>query len=117
MAGKAGRYELKGAAGGQFMFNLKAGNGEVILTSEVYTSKAAAKNGIASCQKNAKTDAKYDRRSSSNGKPYFVLLAANKQIIGKSAMYAARSSMERGIGSCKRNGPKAALVDITDKKK
>ncbi len=48
----AGTYELKKAASGQFMFNLRAGNNEVILTSESYSSKAAAEGGIASVRKN-----------------------------------------------------------------
>ena len=43
-----GTYALKKTTDGQFMFNLKAGNGEVILTSERYTAKASAENGIAS---------------------------------------------------------------------
>lgn len=42
--------------GGKFRFRLKAGNGEIIASSEAYESKAAAKNGVASVQKNA-TDA------------------------------------------------------------
>ncbi|MGF1693924.1 YegP family protein [Photobacterium kagoshimensis] len=45
-----GRYELKQARSQQFYFVLKAGNGEVILTSEMYTTKAAALSGIASVQ-------------------------------------------------------------------
>ena len=46
-----GFYELKVAKDGQFMFNLKAANGQVILTSELYKTKASAENGIASVQK------------------------------------------------------------------
>jgi uncharacterized protein YegP (UPF0339 family) len=49
----AGKFELKQAASGQFHFNLKAGNGEIIATSEMYESKASAKNGIESVKKNA----------------------------------------------------------------
>lgn len=48
----AGKFELKQTASG-FRFNLKAGNGEVIATSESYTTKAAALNGIESVRKNA----------------------------------------------------------------
>ena len=51
--GMAGKFELKKTAGGQFHFNLKAGNGEIIATSEMYESKAAAKNGIDSVRRNA----------------------------------------------------------------
>jgi uncharacterized protein YegP (UPF0339 family) len=49
----AGTFELKKAASGQFHFNLKAGNGEIIATSEMYESKASAENGIESVRKNA----------------------------------------------------------------
>ena len=49
----AGKFELKKSANGQFHFNLKAGNGEIIATSEMYTTKDAAKNGIESVKTNA----------------------------------------------------------------
>lgn len=44
----AGWYELSQANDGQYRFVLKAGNGEIILTSELYKAKASAENGIAS---------------------------------------------------------------------
>ncbi len=49
----SGKFELKEAADGKFMFNLKAGNGEIIATSQRYSSKDAALNGIESVKKNA----------------------------------------------------------------
>lgn len=49
----AAKFELKKTAQGQFHFNLKAGNGEIIASSEMYESKASAKNGIESVKKNA----------------------------------------------------------------
>lgn len=49
----AGKFELKTTKSGQFMFNLKAGNGQIIATSEHYTTKAAALNGIESVKTNA----------------------------------------------------------------
>lgn len=95
----AGKFELKQGATGKWTFNLKAGNGEIILTSETYESKAAAENGIASVRKNAVVDANFDRRESKLKEPYFVLLAANKQIIGKSEMYSSQAARENGIKS------------------
>ena len=56
----AGHFECKPAAGGQFMFNLKAGNHEVILASELYTTKAACSAGIGSGRKNAPAGAVKD---------------------------------------------------------
>lgn len=49
----AAKFEIKKTSGGQFHFNLKAGNGEIIATSEMYNSKDSAKNGIDSVKKNA----------------------------------------------------------------
>lgn len=49
----AGKFELYQSPNGEFRFRLKAGNGEIIATSEGYTSKASAKNGIESVRNNA----------------------------------------------------------------
>lgn len=109
----AALYELKKSSDGQFMFNLKAGNGEVILTSERYTAKASAENGIASVKTNAPDDGRYERKTSTADQPYFVLKAANGEIIGRSEMYSSASAMENGIASVKTNGPVAAVDDRT----
>ena len=108
-----GKFELKKSKGGKFMFNLKAANGQVILTSQSYKTKAAAKNGIKSVCTNYKKAACFDQKASKKGQPYFVVLAANKQVIGKSQMYASRASMLKGIASVKKNVPKAAIKEIT----
>ncbi len=107
----AAKYELKGTSDGQFMFNLKAANGEVILTSERYTEKASAENGIASVKQNSSDDGRYDRRTAKDGSPYFVLIAANGEVIGKSEMYSSAVAMENGIQSVKTNGPGASVED------
>jgi uncharacterized protein YegP (UPF0339 family) len=109
----AGKYELKHASGGKFMWNLLAGNGEIILTSETYNAKESAKTGIASCRTNSPLDARYDRKTSSSNQPFFVLKAANGEPIGRSEMYSSTSAMENGIASCKTNGPSALLDDLT----
>ncbi|VAW10945.1 UPF0339 protein YegP [hydrothermal vent metagenome] len=49
----AGKFEIKKRKDGQFQFNLKAGNGEIIATSEAYKQKASALKGIESVRKNA----------------------------------------------------------------
>lgn len=108
-----GKFELKPTSDSQFMFNLKAGNGEVILTSERYKAKSGAENGIASVRKNAPDDHRYDRRRSTAGEPYFVLKAANGEIIGKSEMYSGEAAMEKGIRSVKENAPDAKLEDLS----
>ena len=110
----AGTYELKKTAAGKYHFVLKASNGEVILSSETYDAKPSAENGIASVRTNASDDARFVRKTSKKGDPYFVLTATNGQLIGQSEMYTAPSGMENGIASVKKNGPTAKLKDITE---
>src|SRR6266540_3787549 len=95
-----GYYELK-SSGSQFMWNLKAANGETILTSERYTAKENANKGINSCKVNSAIDSRYERRTSTARQPYFVLRGANNEVIGTSEMYSSASAMETGIQSCK----------------
>lgn len=95
------------------MFNLKAGNGEIILTSERYTAKSGAENGIESVRENSPFDERYDRRTSSANQPYFVLKAANGQVIGKSEMYSSTAARDNGIESVKSNGSTTAVSDLT----
>ena len=92
----AGYYDLKKAASNGYMFNLKAGNHEIILTSETYNSKVAAEGGIASVQTNSPHDERFERKTSTRNEPYFVLKASNGQTIGKSEMYASAAAMENG---------------------
>ncbi|HKP70683.1 MAG TPA: YegP family protein [Pyrinomonadaceae bacterium] len=109
----AGKFELKTSVNGKFHFNLKAGNGQIILSSEMYESRSAAENGIESVKKNAADDARFERRTSAKGDPYFVLKAGNGQEIGRSEMYNSPGAMENGIESVKTNGPDAAIADAT----
>ncbi|QER38784.1 DUF1508 domain-containing protein [Acinetobacter suaedae] len=109
----AGWFEVSQASDGQYRFVLKAGNGEVILTSELYKAKASAMNGIASVQKNSSDEARYERLTSKNDKPYFNLKAANHQIIGTSQLYASEQSRDKGIESVKNNGSSETIKDST----
>ena len=108
----AGKFEIKTSTSGKFHFNLKAGNGQIILSSEMYESKSACENGIDSIKKNALEDGRYDRRTSSKGDPYFVLKAGNGQEIGRSEIYSSASAMD-GIESTKTNAPTAEIEDKT----
>lgn len=109
-----GKYEIKKAKNGQFHFNLKAGNGEVILSSELYTTKDSAQQGIDSVKANAALDARYERMTAKDGSPYFLLKADNGEVIGKSEMYSAPAAMENGIQSVKTNGPESPVHDLSD---
>ena len=109
----SGIFHLK-RSGTQYMFNLKsAGNGEVVLTSERYTTKQNAEAGIASVKANAPYDARYQKLTASNGSPYFTLTATNGQVIGVSESYSSTTARDNGITWVKAHAPSAATVDLT----
>ena len=108
-----GWFELHHSSDGQFHFVLKAGNAEVIKTSERYTTRAAAENGIASVRTNSPDDARYERKTASDGRHHFNLKAANHQVIGSSQMYASQAGREAGINSVRANGPTPTVKDRT----
>lgn len=107
----AGWFERKQTDAGNFRFALKAGNGEVILTSQNYASAAACDGGIASVQNNCAMDERYEKLEASDGRPYFNLKAGNHQIIGTSQMYSSAASRDNGIESVNTNG---VSTDIRD---
>jgi uncharacterized protein YegP (UPF0339 family) len=109
----AGKFEIKKSANGQFMFNLKAGNHEVILTSELYHEKQSVRNGVESVRANASDDGRYERKTAKNGSSFFVLKAANGEVIGKSEMYSSAAAMENGIESVKKNAVTATVQDVS----
>tara|TARA_R110002051_G_scaffold322792_1_gene414207 strand:- start:797 stop:1126 length:330 start_codon:yes stop_codon:yes gene_type:complete len=108
-----GKFVITKRANGEFQFNLKADNGQVILTSEGYSSKSGCENGISSVKTNSKDDSKFDKKTSSNGKPYFNLKASNGQIIGTSEMYESISGRDNGIASVNSNAPSASTDDLS----
>lgn len=107
----AGKYALTTTSDGRFLFNLRAENGEKILTSESYEAKASAHKGIESVRSNASDDAQFDRRTSNDDKPYFVLKAANGEILGTSEQYSSAAAMENGVQSVMANAPTAVVDD------
>lgn len=106
-----GKFVITTRKNGEYQFSLKAGNGQEILGSEGYTTKAACQNGIESVKKNSQDDARFERLESKNGKWYFNLKATNGQIIGTSEMYESASSRDNGIESVKKNAPDADVDD------
>jgi uncharacterized protein len=99
-----GKFIIKKSKSGEHFFNLHADNNQAILTSEMYSSKAACNNGIESVRKHSADDNRYERKVSTNNKHYFNLKASNGQVIGKSEMYESSAGMEKGIESVKKNG-------------
>ena len=107
-------------------FDLKAGNGEVIATSEVYSSEDACRNGIASVQKNAPVAAvedqtvegytaekhpKFEIYADKAGEFRFRLKATNGQVIAVSEGFKAMASCVNGVESVKKNAVDAAIVE------
>ena len=126
----AGKFVISTAKNGEFTFNLKASNGEVILTaSETYSTQSACENGIASVKKNAGAPVEDQTRDEKLAHPKFELYkdkggefrfrmkAANGQIIGKSEAYKAKASARKGIASIARNAPDAAVLVINPEDK
>ena len=108
----AGKFEIKTGKTGKVHFNLKASNGQVILTSEKYNDLSSAKRGIESVRKNSQNDGRFERKTAKDGSAFFVLKAANGEPIGKSEMYSSKRGMENGIASVRKNAPDAAVADV-----
>jgi uncharacterized protein YegP (UPF0339 family) len=106
-----GKFVISKAKNGEFVFNLRADNGQSILTSETYKTKAACTNGIESVRKHCADDNRYERKVAANNKHFFNLKASNGQVIGKSEMYESPSGMENGIASIKKNGLTEKIVE------
>lgn len=92
-------FAIKEAADGQFYFRLVAGNEQTVLSSEGYSRKASAESGIASVVANGADEGAYEVREAADGRSYFVLTAANHEVIGMSQLYASKYNAQRGIRS------------------
>lgn len=106
-----GKFVISKRTNGDFQFNLKAANGQVILSSQGYSTKPSCENGINSVKTNAQEDSKFERNTTKDGRCYFNLKAGNGQIIGTSQMYESDNGMENGIESVKNNAPNASVED------
>jgi uncharacterized protein YegP (UPF0339 family) len=119
-----GKYEIKQVKTG-IKFNLKAGNNEIIATSEVYTTEASCRKGIASVMRNSLVagiedqtvegyevlkNPKFEVYTDKAGEIRFRLRARNGQIIAMSEGYKAMKSCLNGIDSIRRNAPEAPIV-------
>jgi uncharacterized protein YegP (UPF0339 family) len=104
-------YVLKMSSNQQYYFTLTAENNEPILSSEMYKSRESAEIGISSVKQNAPQVGRYERKMSADGKHYFVLKAANHEVIGNSEMYSSEDAMENGIQAVMRVGPRANITE------
>ena len=109
-----GKFIITKRTNDEFQFNLKASNGEIILSSEGYKTKVSCKNGIESVQKNSPEIKMYEIKEAKNGKFHFNLKASNGQVIGTSQLYASEALCKNGIESVMKNAPTATIVDETE---
>jgi hypothetical protein len=109
----AGKFEIYKDKKGEFRYRLRAGNGEIILTGEGYKTKSGVKNGIASVQKNAGIEDRFDTQIAKNGKHRFTLKAGNSQIIGQSQLYEKPAACKNGAKSVAKNAPTAKVEDAS----
>ena len=120
-----GKFVIRETASG-FKFDLKAANGQVVATSEVYATLAACKNGVESVQKNAPVAGvenqtkegyetvkhpKFEVYTDKAGEYRFRLKATNGEIIAVSEGYKALAGCENGVESVKKNAPDAEVVE------
>ena len=118
-----GKFIVKKTETG-FKFDLRAGNGEIIATSEVYTTEAACLNGVESVRKNAPianledqtkepvvkaVNPKFEMHADKAGEFRFRLKARNGEIIATSEGYKAKASCQNGVDSVRKNAPDAAV--------
>lgn len=107
-----GKFEIIKRKDEEYQFNLLAPNGEIILTSEGYTTLANCKKGIDSVKKNSHDQAMFERLNAKTGdKVYFVLKATNGKVIGNSQMYANYASRENGILSVQEYAHNAEVIE------
>lgn len=124
-----GKFAIKTVKTG-IKFNLKASNGEVIATSEVYTTERACKADIESVRKNAPiarledqtvegfetvTNPKFEVYTDKAGEFRFRLKARNGEIIAVSEGYKAKASCMNGVESVRKNAPDAPVVEEEEK--
>lgn len=108
-----GYYQLKRTGEGKFHFTLHSGNHEVILSSQLYAAKENAEKGIRSTRENGPHEARFERKNSVKGDPYFSLKAPNGQMIGTSETYDSEAARDNGIRSVIDNIPSPTVKDLT----
>ena len=107
------KFEIFKGTNEEFYFHLKAVNGEIILASQGYTTKANCQKGVHSVSENSKNEENFDKKKSKDGKDYFVLMATNGQVVGNSQMYTTTTARDHGIHSVYGNATHADIIDMT----
>lgn len=95
---------------GKFAFRLVAANGQIILSSDTFDTKAAVEDAIKAVSESATIEDNFERKSTLEGDYYFVLKTSNGRILGRSDAYASQAARETGIWSVKKNSRPAKIV-------
>ena len=108
----AGKFECYTDKAGEYRFRLKASNGNTILSSEGYKSKASCTGGIESVKTNSVDPGRFVKTTTPTGMFRFNLTAKNSQIIGTSQNYKSESGRNNGIKSVGKSAPDATVVEV-----
>ena len=106
-----GKFEIYPDKGGKFRFRLKATNGQIVLSSQGYSTKAAAIKGAESVKENSTDPTAFDATTTESGQFRFNIKAKNHQIIGTSQSYTTASARDNGIEAVGRAADGADIVD------
>jgi uncharacterized protein len=98
---------------GSYYFQLRSGNGQVLLSSEGYISKDGCINGINAVKANIKDNNKFEKKNTANNKYYFILKAGNGQVIGTSEMFETMASRDNAMVAVQMSGDNVFLNDET----
>lgn len=104
-----GKFILFTGSDGQYYFNLLAGNGKVILSSEGYETHTERNNSISALQANSFEGGKFERKISADGQYFFVLKAANGEVVAQSELYGSEAGRDNGMESVKNNARDADI--------
>jgi uncharacterized protein YegP (UPF0339 family) len=110
-AHREAKFQVFAGIDGHYYFHLRADNGEIVLQSQAYTRRTSAVDGTSSVSDNGADPANYEIRDAQNGQAYFVLKAANGQVVGVSETYASESNAQRGIDTVSQLIADGTVVD------
>ena len=107
----AAEFEFYKVKPGEYRYRLIGGNGDVILSSDVYTSKLGCTKAIESVKNNASNPDNYVREPTPNGTHQFNLISLNGRVIGMSQEYETIAEYDRGILNVSRQARSAIVND------
>lgn len=104
------KYTVSRVGPSEYHWSLTARNAQTMLSSRIYAAKAEVETGIESCRANSQDEARYERVAANDSRYYFVLRAADGEVIGTSETYHSARAREQAIALCKESGPLARIA-------